>query len=240
MRRRTRGPTLLDARAPLVEPLLALRGRQRRPSLGCRLKNQISARLSGRGHDSVFVHPGLDPIAHRLLLVRVEIVVPVLQGFFDVVFVIATVRMVVDPNPEIVIIPIVMLIEPVIVDVGDRAAVGRALARAATKQAHRAEKGQHQAHRITCIRSAAARPCGDGRAFHAFGGQLVHGTRIRTRPVQEYPNQRFSRHFVSWASHGFDVVGSDERTVQLRHTRHVAVAELQSLRVKRVIRLTRA
>ena len=100
MRCRTRGPTLLDARAPLVEPLLALRGRQRRPSLRCSLKNQISARLSGRGHDSVLVHPGLDPIAHRLLLVRVEIVVPVLQGFFDVVFVIATVRMVVDPNPE--------------------------------------------------------------------------------------------------------------------------------------------
>jgi hypothetical protein len=133
VRRQTRGLTLLDARAPLVEPLLALHGRQRRPPLRCSLKNRISARLSGHGHDSVLVHPGLDSIAHRLLLVRVEIVVPVLQGFFDVVFVIAAVRMVVDPDPEIVVIPVVMLIEPVIVDVRDRAAVGRALARVATK-----------------------------------------------------------------------------------------------------------
>jgi hypothetical protein len=38
----------------------------------------------------------------------------------------------------------------------------------------------------------------------------------------------------------FDVARSDERTVQLRHARHVAVAELQSFRVKRVIRLVRA
>ena len=103
VRRRGRRPALLNARAPLVEPLLALRGRQRRPSLRCCLQNQVFARLSGRGHDSVLAHPSLDPIADRLLLVRVEVVVPVLQGFFDVVFVIATVRMVVDPNPEIII-----------------------------------------------------------------------------------------------------------------------------------------
>jgi hypothetical protein len=69
--------------------------------------------------DSVLVHPGLDPIAHRLLLVRVEVVVPVLQGFFDVVLVIAAVRMIVDLNPEIVIIPVVVVIEPVIVDIRD-------------------------------------------------------------------------------------------------------------------------
>jgi hypothetical protein len=39
------------------------------------------------------------------------------------------------------------------------------------------------------------------------------------------------------AGRGFDVGRSDERMVQLRHARHAAVAELQSFRVKRVIRL---
>jgi hypothetical protein len=89
------------------------------------------------------VHPGLDPIAHRLLLVRVEVVVPVLQRFFDVVLVVAAVRMIVDLNPEIVIIPVVVVIEPVIVDIRDRAAARRALARATTEQARRAENRQY-------------------------------------------------------------------------------------------------
>jgi hypothetical protein len=42
------------------------------------------------------------------------------------------------------------------------------------------------------------------------------------------------------ASLGLDLVGLHERTMELRHARHVAIAELQSLPVKRLIRLSRA
>jgi hypothetical protein len=77
---------------------------------------------------------------HRLLLARVNAAVPLLQGFLDVVLVIATLRMVVDPDPEIVIIPIVVMIEPVIVDVGHGAAAARPVARAAAEKARRTER----------------------------------------------------------------------------------------------------
>ncbi len=66
----------------------------------------------------MFVHPLLDPIADFLLLARVEAVVPVAHGFSDVVLIIAAVRVVIGPDPEIIVVPVVVMIKPIIIHVG--------------------------------------------------------------------------------------------------------------------------
>jgi hypothetical protein len=72
----------------------------------------------------------------------------------------------------------------------------------------------------------------------AFHRQLVHGLGIGLGPIEKHADQLLAGDRVLRAGERLDLLTLHHGAVKLRDTGQKAVAELQSLRVKRVMRLT--